>query len=125
MPVAREHLGCNLGEGGHFVAGRLHDLHTIDSKEKIEGGCGPLVRQRVEQSFEVMQPAFVEPLTEFPDDGAKTCPILLPPGRIAYVRMVAVAFHLEERPAMHNRLPTPSMHWKLCDISHAHRDTRL
>jgi len=54
MPVAREHLGCNLGEGGHFLAGTLHDLYAIDSEKKIEGGFGPLVRQRVEQIREVV-----------------------------------------------------------------------
>jgi len=110
MPVAREHLGCNLGEGGHLVAGTLHDLRTIDPKKKIEGGSGPLVRQRVKQSLEVMQPTFVEHVTEFPDDRAKDGPILLPPGRVGYVRMVAGAFDLEERPTMHSRLPTSSMH---------------
>ena len=60
MPVAREHLRCNLGEGGHFLAGTLHDLHTINSEKKIEGGFGPLVRQCVEQGLEVVQAAFVE-----------------------------------------------------------------
>jgi len=94
MPITREHLRCNLGEGGHLLTGTLHDLGTIDPEKKIEGGCGPLIRQRMEQSLEVMQPAFVEHLTEIPEDGAKDCPILLPPGRVAYVRPVAVAFDL-------------------------------
>ena len=94
MPVARKHLRCSLGEAGHLLAGTLHDLRAIDPKKKIEGGFGPLGRQRVEQGLEVVQPAFVEHLTEFPDDGAKDCPILLPPGRVAYVRTVAVAVDL-------------------------------
>ena len=94
MPVAREHLRCNLGEGGHFLAGTLHDLCAINPEKKIEGGFGPLVRQCVEQGLEVVQPAFVEHLTEFPDDRAKDGPILLPPGRVAYVRTVAVAVDL-------------------------------
>jgi hypothetical protein len=54
MPVAREHLGCSLGEEGHFLAGTLHDLYAIDPEKKIEGGFGPLVRQRVEQIREVV-----------------------------------------------------------------------
>jgi hypothetical protein len=95
MPVARKHLRCHLGEGGPLLAGTLHDLHAIDPEKKIEGGLGPLVRQRVEQGLEVVQPAFVEHVTEFPDDGAKNCPILLPPGRVAYVPTVALAVNLE------------------------------
>jgi len=90
MPIAREHLRCNLGEGRHFLAGTLHDLCTIDPEKKIEGGIGPLVRQRVEQGLEVVQPAFVEHLTEFPDERTEDGPILLPPGRIACVRTIAV-----------------------------------
>ena len=72
----------------------MHDLRAIDPEKKIEGGFGPLVRQRVEQGLEVVQPAFVEHMTEFPDDGAKACPILLPSWHIAYVRPVTIAFNL-------------------------------
>ena len=68
----------------------MHDLRAIDPEKKIEGGFGPLVRQRVEQGLEVVQPAFVEHLTEFPDERAKECPILLPPRSVAWVRTVAV-----------------------------------
>jgi hypothetical protein len=95
MPVARKHLRCNLGEDGHLLVGTLHDLRAIDPKKKIEGGGGPLVRQRVEQSLEVVQPAFVEHLTECPNDRAKAGPILLPPGRVTYVGTVAVAVDFE------------------------------
>jgi len=94
MPVARKHPCCNLGEGGHLLAGTLHDLHAIDPEKKIEGSCGPLMRQRVEQGLEVVQPAFVEHLTEFPDDRTKESPILLPPGRVAYVCTVTIAVDL-------------------------------
>ena len=94
MPVARKHLCCSSGEGGHLLAGTLHNLHAIDPKKKIEGGFGPLVRQCVEQGREVVQAAFVEPLTEFPDERAKAGPILLPPARVAYVRTVAVTVNL-------------------------------
>jgi len=68
----------------------LHNLHAIDSEKKIEGGFGPLVRQRVEYGLEVVQPAFVQHLTKFPDERAKDCPILLSPRRVACVRTVAV-----------------------------------
>jgi hypothetical protein len=95
MPVARKHLRCHLGEEGHLLAGTLHDLCAIEPKKKIEGGGRPLVWQRVEQGLEVVQPAFVEHLTEFPDDRAKDSPILLPPGRVTYVGMIAVAVDLK------------------------------
>ena len=68
----------------------MHDLHAINSEKKIEGGFGPLVRQCVEQGLEVVQAAFVEHLTELPNERAKECPILLPPGRVAWVCTVAV-----------------------------------
>ena len=68
----------------------MHDLHTINSEKKIEGGFGPLVRQCVEQGLEVVQAAFVEHLTEFPNERAKECPILLPPGCVAWVHTVTV-----------------------------------
>ena len=77
------------------MTGTLHDLRAIDPKKKIAGGGGSLVRQRVEQGFQVMQPAFVEHLTEFPDERAKASLILLPPGRRAYVRPVAFAVDLK------------------------------
>jgi hypothetical protein len=95
MPVTRKHLRRNLGETGHLLTGTLHDLRAIDPKKKVEGRCGPLVRQRVQQGLEVVQPAFVEHLTEGSDDGAKDGPILLPPGRVTYAGTVAVAVDLE------------------------------
>jgi hypothetical protein len=95
VPVARKHLRSSLCEGGHPLTGTLHDLRAIEPKKKIEGGFRPLMRQRVEQGLEVVQPAFVEHLTEFPDDRAKDSPILLPPGRVTYVGMIAVAVDLK------------------------------
>jgi hypothetical protein len=95
MPVARKHLRSSLRQGGHLLAGTLHDLRAIDPKKKIEGGFRPLVRQRVEQGLEIVQPAFVEHLTEFPDDRTKDGPILSPSGRVTYVGTVAVAVDLE------------------------------
>jgi hypothetical protein len=73
----------------------LHDLRAIDPKKKIERGFGSLGRQRMEQGLKVVQPAFVEHVTEFPDKRAIDGAILLPPESIAYVRAVAVTIDLE------------------------------
>jgi hypothetical protein len=73
----------------------LHDLYAIDSKKKIERGFGAFEWQRAEQSRQVVQPAFVEHLTEFLDKRAIEGPILLPPGGVAYVRTVAITLDLE------------------------------
>jgi hypothetical protein len=56
--------------------GTLHDLYAINPEEEIERGGRRLVWQPVEEGLQVVQPAFVEPLTEVSDDGTKGRAIL-------------------------------------------------
>ena len=72
----------------------MHDLRAIDPEEKIEGRGRSFMRQPVEEGLQVVQLAFVEPLTELPDERTKGCAILLAPGRVTQVRAVASAFDL-------------------------------
>jgi hypothetical protein len=56
--------------------GTLHDLYAINPEEEIERRGRRLVWQPVEEGLQVVQPAFVEPLTEVSDDGTKGRAIL-------------------------------------------------
>jgi hypothetical protein len=102
----------------------LHDLHAIDPEEKIKGRGRPLMRQPVEQGLQVVQLAFVEPLTEFPDDGTKGGAILLAPARVALACAGALAFDLAQRLAVHRWWPAWSMHRERSGVLHPHGAAR-